>query len=574
MTRKAVFALATIIVLLSLQITNTFACSGFAHFGIDDLSRAELLVRATVIDADDRGYNAVLRVEEYFKGEGPRLVTVMRYRPALASGALVRGYDTGCVYAGRGHRFYPGTQGYFGLESNSDGTYTDDIWGTAHFYPVEGMITYQEGATEGYYVELDESLVISESDFREKLLETGGYDAPLEPADGNPGFFPLMRFLTLTTESGTRYQINPDRSLSELPADAPLAISPDGAHVAFRFDENTILMQSISTIYQPPEEHYPEDVIAGYERRKMRGQQVAFSNDSSFIAVWDQQQLGIYMVRNDGADMYTYQAALNIYPVAQVEVVTDDAEVLPQVLWSADSSTLAWEDDSGIWHWDIFNEAVANHLVSRKDIGAAVLMDVSTHGRYVRFGDANEWWLIDTLTEEYLPNTLVSPDERFLIRTQGGMSPAFPPVERYCAPPLRNSCTKFQETSGVESTFAYGSNLLAFINCAEDDTSCEFNAQSWHPAIWSDQGYGRSASATITNARQIIYDPRFDQSAVLVGDHDIYFSFYRDYLVENHRPRLDIVNLENLVDSRIESIEWGQPVFYDEYAMMTPVYLP
>ena len=37
-----------------------------------------------------------------------------------------------------------------------------------------------------------------------------------------------MRYLSITTENGTRYQVNPDRSVKPLPASAPIAMSPDG----------------------------------------------------------------------------------------------------------------------------------------------------------------------------------------------------------------------------------------------------------------------------------------------------------------------------------------------------------
>ena len=115
MLRRLYFILGLVCAFFVLAPVQTFACSGYPYFGVDDLPTMELLVRATVIEADDRGFNAVIRVEEYYKGEGPQLLTIVRYPVSLATGRLVRGYDTGCLYAGRGHTWRPGTQGYFGL---------------------------------------------------------------------------------------------------------------------------------------------------------------------------------------------------------------------------------------------------------------------------------------------------------------------------------------------------------------------------------------------------------------------------------------------------------------------------
>jgi hypothetical protein len=176
---------------LVVHIPGVLACSGYPHFGVDDLPTMDLLIKATVIEVDDRGDSAIMLVENYYKGKGGRLLAVMRYRPALYSGARVRGYDTGCLYAGQGASLFEGGQGYFGLMDNGNGTFTDYNGGTANFYPVDGKITYQKGYTEGYAAEFDEPLTITEEEFVEKLLEVGGLKEPVAPI---PNFYPLMRF--------------------------------------------------------------------------------------------------------------------------------------------------------------------------------------------------------------------------------------------------------------------------------------------------------------------------------------------------------------------------------------------
>ena len=46
--------------------------------------------------------------------------------------------------------------------------------------------------------------------------------------------------LMVTTENGTRYQVNPDRSVTPVDAETAIAISPDDAHVVVRADEETL----------------------------------------------------------------------------------------------------------------------------------------------------------------------------------------------------------------------------------------------------------------------------------------------------------------------------------------------
>lgn len=579
MTKKIFFAILFALLLTTVQATSVFACSGYSYFGVDDLPKMDLLVRATVIDTDDRGYNAVIRVENYYKGEGSQLITVMRYAPALSSGALVRGYDTDCLYAGRGHHWVKGTQGYFGLRSNGDGTFSDEYGGTAHFYPVDGKIVYEEGTTEGYVVEFDEPLNVTEEEFIDKMLVAGEREAPIAPTVEAPLFYPLMRFLTVTTEKGTRYQVNPDRSISELPDDWPLAISPDGSHVAFREDDETITFQYIWTSYL-----YTDDYVSAYggaeafESFKKPGEAVRFSNDSNFAVVWDHEQLTIYMFSND---VYSgYGQGLQLNQLAQVNFSDVSDASLPHAMWSPDSSTIIWEDESGIWRWNIFNDASPEQLISKADINELdaeypSLLNVSTYGRYVRVGRADNWILIDAETHETFANAIAAPTEQFLIYFQNPDQTSNSSEDKQpCTAPLRDTCSVSTMASHAESFFFHRTNLLGLISCNPEEAGCSLWSTSWHPSIGKTDYY--NGGAYITDMRQMIYDSQYRQPALLVGDYRIYFDFYSDDVVENeeYQPYLDLLNLEDDVDSPIVSIEWGQPVFHDVYNLTTNEYSP
>lgn len=561
--KKILAVCLLLLALTTVHMQTALACSGYPYFGVQDLPNMDLLVKATVIDTDDRGFNAVLRIEAYYKGEGNTLLTVMRYPVALASGALVRGYDTSCLYAGRGDQWVKGSQGYFGLRSNSDGTFNDSYYGTAHFYPVDGMITYQEGATEGFAVELDEPITITEAAFIDLLLEAGGRDAPVSPSTDTPQFYPLMRFLNITTANGTRYQVNPDRSLMQLPDDYPLAISPDGSHVAYRTDDGRIAFQYIWTTYQ-----YTQGNT--WDRFMIPGDAVRFSNDSSFAVVWDKTQLTIVMPTS----LYSseFGSLFQLKTIAHVDFVHDDSLPLPQVLWSADSSTLVWEDSSGIWRWNILDDALPRQIITTADLEAKfyhfpALLDVSMHGRYIRFGLSDEWSLMDTTTAEIYPNAITSPDERFLVSLNGV------PAERpNCVPPLRETCALRLDGSGIASIFPYRAELLGVWH----DNGL-LTTESWHPAIAETQYSSyRYLGVLISGLRQITYDAQYNQPAMLVGDYQIYFDFYQDEDVAEpeNLPYLDILNLEDKVGSPIASIEWGQYVFFDEYRLSTSEYMP
>lgn len=575
MLKRAFFVFGLALIWLTTQVSVVFACGGYPYFGIKNIPTMDFLVKAMVIETDDRGYNAIIRVENYYKGEGEMFLAVMRYKPALASGASLRHYDTGCLYDGYGGLWRKGTQGYFELQSNGDGTFTDkNGYGIANFYPVDGKLTYYEDTNGGYNIEFDEPKTISEEDFAVLMLEAGGREAPVVPIADESTRYPLMRFLNFTTTNDTRYQVNPDRSILQLPPNYPIAISPDGAHVALREDDKTIAFQYIWTEY-PTEENLINNLI------KVPGQAVEFSNDSNFAVVWDQSQLTIYMFTNQGSSVYGYGQGMEANAIARVELTQISDSALPKVLWSADSSTIAREDGSGVWRWDIHDDAVPQQLTTSEEDDRSSfpsLIDLSTYGRFVRIGQSDNWTLMDADTGDTYTNAIVSPTEQFMIYING--DPRMPSDERGCRPPLRETCIRYVEDydrysegyeHDVQAVFAHRMNRFGWSAC--DGTNCTIYAGSWHPSFIDP--YQRYFSDPITGLRQITYDPQYDQPALLVGDYTIYFGFYSDPpLRDPNGPIPDILPLEDEIDSPIESIKWGQPVFYDEYNVMTTEYLP
>ncbi len=549
-------------------------CREPSSFDMEDLSEMELLVRATVIDADDRGYSAIIQVDEYYKGEGPKLLAVSRYNVGLETGSSVRGYDTGCLFDGRGHQWHAGSSGYFGLSRNYFETYTDYHYDSVHFYVWEGQITDQDRARASYVREWDAADYITEEEFIAKLLKAGDREAPIAPQAEGVVRYPLMRYLMIVTEKGTRYQVNPDRSVTIVDAETALFISPDDSHVAIRVDDETLGFYYVWPLGYTPK-HYEQTV-------KAPGHNLRFSNDSHMVAVWDESHLAVYLFRNKGQGHFLEWGVgmqMDLIAKTALEVAEGESAV---VHWSADSSTIAWQDARGIWRWNLYDDAEPDMVAARSELAEASLLDLSSSGRYVRYGTREGWTLYDSRTEESFANALAAPGDRHLVFVNSESSPIadWQETER-CAPPLRKNCAVHIDVYGEKAiyVFPYQMELLGLVTC---DTDCFVWARSWHPAVYHDKAslYDRRyISEEMSSLRQIAYDPTYQQPAVLRGNYQIEFDFYDsgffDGTTDNvDTARLDYMNLEGEIDSPIASIEWGQPIFYDTFMLTATEYLP
>ena len=540
MTGRKTLVLVLSLLFAAITSSNVWACTGRPYAAeMEDIDEFDLWVRATVIDRDDRGYNAILRAEEYYRGKGPRLLVVTRHLPALESVTVVRGYSNGCLGNGGGQRFSRGTSGYFGLKSNLDGTYTDWHFGSSHFVPLDGVIRYYED------YEWNE---IAEADFVDKLLKLGGGDAPVKPIFEEVQRYPLMRYLSVTTENGTRYQVNPDRSVKPLSASAPVAMSPDGAHWAYRVDDNTLgFGRPFQRQGNPAVSYFHE--ITGHDLR--------FSGDSNMVAVWDSSQLSIYMF---GIGGYGYQGGImRIDQIATIDLNTSGGSA-PRVMWSADSTTLAWQDASGIWRWNLYAEEQPTRIASDHDCH---LIDISSDGRYLRYGTVGHWTLLDSSTGKRYINALAAPGESVLVFVNSDDEPIPPMRDGYdCRPPLQQDCALYIDTvvkPGEMHIYPRKDGKFGLLFC-EYGGLCDDRKYSWNrSALWHGY-YPWDPEMDDERWRQYAYDPYYDQKAILYGDYRLDFETYLDwgftYGFASDRP-LDSVDLEDIADSPIASIEWG-----------------
>ena len=569
------------LLLFAINASTTFACQGPAPYDYDNLPEMDLWVRATVMDVDDRGFSAILKVHEYYKGEGPEWLAVVRYPVGLQTARRVRGYPTApCLYAGYGTRLIHGREGYYGLSSNGDGAFTDLLYNAAHYFFIDGEMDgeYYVDDPDGY---MDE-IVLSEAEFIARLLEVGGRDEAVKPIQSEESRRPLMRFLLVTLADGTRLHVDPDRSLTVLGEDDPIAISPDGAHTIYRESSDTLVFNYIWG------KHYMAEAFR--DQISVPGMHAVFSPDSNLAAVWDEHHLAIYIYRDRGVARNTewspgWYPGMAIEQAAAIDLQINESKDL-LLRWSANSSTVVWQDTRGIWRWNVFEEAAPKIVPGASDRETHRLVDVSRSGRYVSYRNGGAIRVYDSQTEALYENAWVAPNESHINKGESRQdSEADEMPYMACRAPMDENCANppLNPDRSQVSEFPYLMELVGSVFCGEV-YGCDVYGSSWHPStILTEAGYsgGRVINTSLYDVRQIAYDPFYEQPAVLRGDYQIEFEFYQSgyfggwlELTDSQFARLDYLNLESIVDSPIASIEWGQPIFYDTFMLTATEYLP
>ncbi|MEM9950052.1 MAG: hypothetical protein AAF846_00520 [Chloroflexota bacterium] len=532
------------------------ACGGGANYRIEWLTDTDIIVQGTVIDVDDRGYNAIIRVHQYFKGDGGEYITVARYPSALEYVAAIRDYDTSCLYAGGGQQWIDGSVGYFGLMNNGNGTFNDSIspyLGVPHYYNDNGIVTYYSfDANTDIQPQLE---MATTTEFEELLLEFG-HRASSSAPETNP--YPLMRFLNITTESGQRYRLNPDRSLTPQSDNSdPIAISNDGSHIVFRHSESELGFQYLSLNPKPLFEDITND--GGWIIPQI-GENAYFSTDSNFVAVQEANAMTIYMFDNYESGGYGQRMTMQV--IAQVDV-SWLSESQP-IVWSADSAVVAFQDSQGIWTWDLFEQLEPTLAVS--DSTNINLLELSQSGQYVRYSRNDTWELLNLETGEVFERAIATPDESNLIYMYVEYLDDVLDInrsgERDCNVPLRHSCPIYIQGSDNFDYFWYKHNQVGSIRCWEE--GCWLSSYSWQLSVGA-RGYKQRLDMPILSYTAFDYDIFYDQPVFAVEGYRLEFGFYPSYErdeLSDISVNIDFVDLTNLLDSPIIELEWGQPIFY------------
>ena len=530
---------------LFLYVAPAYACSGFNYSSIEDISRDELVVAASVVDVGDRGINAILQVDRYFKGSGDEYVAVMRHPPALHYAGEVRKYETGCLYSGdAGHKWQLGSYGYFPLSANDNGTYRDDTnyeGISAHYIPQDGIVEFysKNAGKYGDYVALPTD------EFEALLLRLSKQSQTTEP-QSNP--YPLMRFLNITTLSGQRYRLNPDRSITRLdPAEYPIAISNDGSHVMFRLDKSKLGFQYLELRKKPFDWSYGS-------LRSKPGVFAQFSPDSNLVAIQEAERLTVYLFHSvSGSGGPGYGHRMFMMEVASFELEWLSAEKKAPLAWSANSRVLAYQDAQGIWMLDLFDQAEPQLILPVDE--SHVLLDLSDTGRYLRYSGDGLWILLDLQTGETWHNTLVSPDESRLIHIQADLAEedtrraGVVDRNKGCYVPLSNCPVAIRAT---KPNFVFWFEP-GFIGLVSSTTVMSF---PWHYTQSGICCRGKINGYDLPKIVAFAFDATYNLPVFAFDETMIGINLWSAGLFES-------VDLSEYLDSPIVDLEWGQPIFLD-----------
>ena len=558
--RKLLIILIICIAVLAMA-PSAFACSGVGRY-FEYIANYDTIVAATVMDVDDVGIGTVLKVDRYFKGAGDGYLAIMQHPPALQHAGHIRRYDTGCTYAARRPRTWQKNDfGYLGLSANSDGTYSR---GTL-YSPQDGFVEFYS-KNEGDYPG-DVTLPVEE--FEQLLLVLSGKSQTTE-ALSNP--YPLMRFLNITTESGKRYRLNPDRSVTWLDsARYPMAISNDGSHVMFQLDDGELGFQYLGLMKKP-------FIPIGLGRAgpaggtalsdgglssdgwldPVKGSFGKFSPNSDFVIVQEETRLAIYLFYSTGglpgADVgFGYN--MTKQKVASFNVSWLSRAEQQPLVWSADSKVIAFQDKQGIWLWKVLEESEPQ-LVVPDDEGQQ-LLELSYSGRYLRFGNDASWTLLDDHTGESWTDTLISPDESRLIEIrieladEDSVSADVVQRRKHCSVPL-SRCPLVISAATPRFIFWHDPGYVGLV------FSTRLESFPWKYSLerlkcrCSGRIYGEELPTIIAFAFDEAYrQPVFAFEETNIGfDFDSWISF-------------DSIDLGEYLDSPIAGLEWGQPIFYE-----------
>ena len=585
--RKLLSIAIAAIFLLSLQ-SPAWACGGYKFSPLEDVVQwRDLLVSATVDYVDKLGTNFILKVDRYYKGSGGQYLPVVYWRPAVYYADTVRDYDNGCLNVGwGGRRIRRGDYGFFALESNNDGTYNysrESVWipGDVDQYgydgPTNGMVNFLMSSRSPRYV--DSPLPVSE--FEALLLQLSDSEAIAQP-DGDS--YPLMRFLNITTETGQRYRLNPDYSVTWLDPDWwPEAISNDGSHVMFRLEDDELAFQYLA-LHRKELFSCRECELLDYRNenggnasseinldndgslKPVKGWHAQFSPDSNFVAVQDRNELLIYMFNNWTLEAFEYGQVMGMEVVAGHRVWWNLSthEEAPMA-WSSDSTTIAYQDDRGIWHWDIFEDTHPQLVIP--DAENETLLDISRSGRFLRHSNNESWSLMDVKTGVTHERAIPTPDERNLIFIRSGYPDGtvtafagrknhYRYAWRNCRVPLSECHIHLVDPLSPIEFFEYQPGWIGIV------TRRAVKLFPWYLSM--EESQLSVAVELLLPIKAFDYDEMYNLPATAYGDFTIALGFTTSLDKSSKEQGVYApINLRGQLDSPIADIEWGQPVFYE-----------
>jgi hypothetical protein len=544
-----------------LPTSAVMACSGGGEPALSEILNRDIFVEATILEVDNVGQNAILRVERYLKGVGTAYLAVVNYTNGFHA-VDQRGYDKGCNYGVNYPLFRVGQRGFYGLSSLGDGSYSNAYGYSSVSFPIQdGQISLPIHDEAGYRIE---TLTIQE--FEERVHEILGQSHEFIPNSyDNQQEYPLLRPLYLTTESGRRYVMEVDRQIREIDlSNEAFIISPDGAHHAYYLDENTITFGYCSHWGCSLERTFYSESI---EVPRIPAQALAFSPNSNYVATWNESSLGLYLFDNQTGSMYGRQ--MEVVWLSNHDFRGNLNSGARLVSWSGDSSTLVFVDDVGIWRWHIYSMAEPEFLIPAASLVSAdetmifeqiEFLELSQSGRYLRYGNGSNWRLVDVVSGESFANAVVTPDESNFIYVNSGL-PDLGQERSNCTPPFHQSCPFTISHEGKLIEIAWRrDDYVSFYFCDEASSDCESVSFVW---AWDRPSYGYNGWSWgwIDDIEFGDFDENF-LYAIQQGDYRLELHYDGLNRQETYHP--EHYDLSAQLDSPVIYLEWGQAIFYEE----------
>lgn len=422
--RSFVISMIVLSFVFALDTHAVYACSGGAPLTVKGLlARSDYVVKARAIESDDAGQNVILQVESYLVGgPGPEFILFSRLDPVFTE-YILAGRSSGADCLGLVPALRPSDNFYAFLHRKENGSYSavSTLFNqTPIAFPsdestvevfLEGGFQNGEQIFEDF-AERGSGQQVSESEFV-ALIATESNEQPSPPSPTH--LYPLKSPLLITTSSEqfvlpvdwqTPLQVDEETfHLLHHPMSAfgfsdalrcsrqgEIIISPDGLNVAIIGEENTICLTWES---------------------QLAGQAATFSTTSDTIAVWNNCQLSIYTL---GYPRLA-QEWFTVDFVNSVDLVANDCSIFHgSAAWSPDGRLLAFADDRGILLWDAFTPTSQPQQILTST-GAMLRPNFfSQQGRYLNYSDGDGNHHIDLISGEIIPDGVMSPDDRLLIK--------------------------------------------------------------------------------------------------------------------------------------------------------------
>ncbi|GIK65509.1 MAG: hypothetical protein BroJett018_33030 [Chloroflexota bacterium] len=379
------------------------ACSGPGTLDIDYLvDFSDVIVQATIFEADDWSQNYILQVKQYVTGgPGPEFLLFSLNSPTRTQG-IMDGYFGG----GDCSRFYEavphGTTGYFFLDRQADGSYFTttsslSLWLVSFDEP---MLFYEYNAERGTPVQL----VLDEPQFLAYVAKRSSV-FPISPDSTLP--YPRLAPLLIKTATGSNY-------LFPIDMQPPILLEEDdiiytGACITIHCKAFTPNRLYSGRIDGP-------NFIAINTSSGAYGDGFLFSPTSDAIAIWNPPSLEIRYLRLPRDMPYSFDMLL----LNQRELNVKDsnfAAYMGLAVWTPDGRFLAFSDAIGLWHWDVYTpNAIPTLLIQATDDDSIPTpLSFSPGGRYLAYEWQGKKAVIDVISGEQHPFGVVSPDDRTLL---------------------------------------------------------------------------------------------------------------------------------------------------------------